>query len=68
MELEPLEFVLQFSNLLEVRLHLWVLASGVFHDLIDNQRGISQYVESLHAQSGSDLEFVDQPIVLRDII
>jgi hypothetical protein len=46
-ELEPVEFVFQASNLIAVGLHLRVAVVGVLHDLVDDELRVAASVEAL---------------------
>jgi hypothetical protein len=45
-ELEPVELVLQAPNLIAVGFHLWVVAVGVLHDLVDDELRVTSSVEA----------------------
>jgi hypothetical protein len=45
-ELEPVELVLQASNLIAVGFYLWVAVVGVLHDLVDDELRVATSVEA----------------------
>ena len=49
-EFEAIEFVLQPSDLLAVRIHLGVVVARLLQDLVDDQLGVASDVEASDAQ------------------
>ena len=53
-EFKAVEYVLQLSDFLAVRLHLGVVAARLLHDLVDDQLGVAPDVEASDAQIDGD--------------
>jgi hypothetical protein len=68
LELESMELVLKFSNVLAVSCHLRFDAVGFLHHLIDNELGIPSNFEVPNPYFESDPEPIEESLVLHDIV
>jgi hypothetical protein len=68
LELEPMEFVLEFFDSLAVSYHLRVDTVGFLHHLIDDELKIPSNLDTPNPYLESDLELVEESLVLRDIV
>jgi hypothetical protein len=62
------ELSLQISHGLTVRLHLWVHAILVLHDLIHDQLRVAPDLKAFDPELDSDSEPIDQGLVLGGVV
>jgi len=67
-KLEAVKFFLQTPDCFAVRIHLGVVAAGLFHDLVNDESGVASDVEPLDPKLDRDMETVEQGLVLRRIV
>jgi len=67
-KLEAVEFFLQTPDCFAIHVHLGVVATGLFHDLVDDEPGVASDVESLDPQLDRDVETINKGLILRHIV
>jgi hypothetical protein len=67
-ELNAVELVLKGPHGLAIRLHLVVVATRVFHDLVDHELRIPPHVEVFNAYLDGDLEAAKQGLVFDHVV
>jgi hypothetical protein len=67
-ELDAVKLVLEGPHSLAIRLHLVVVATRVFHDLVDHELRISPHIKAFDAYFDGDLEATKQGLVLGHVV
>jgi hypothetical protein len=68
MQLDSLEFALQFAHLLEIGVHKGAFAVGLLHDLVYHQLGVSVGVEPGCFELNGNMEAVDKALVFSHVV
>jgi hypothetical protein len=63
MQLDSLEFALQFAHLLAIGVHEGAFAVGHLHDLVYHQLGVTASIELGHSELNGDAKAVDEAII-----
>jgi hypothetical protein len=67
-KLDAIELVFEGSYGIAVCLHLVVVTTHVFHDLVDHELRVSPNVEALDARLNGDFEAAEEGLVLRHVV
>jgi hypothetical protein len=67
-QLEAVGLVFEGSHGSAVCFHLVIVATRVFHDLVNHEQRISPHVEALDAYLDGDLEAAEQGLVLSHVV
>jgi hypothetical protein len=67
-EFNAVELVLEGPHGLAIRLHLVVVATRVFHDLVDHELRVPPHVEAFDAYLDGDFESAKQGLILSHVV
>jgi len=67
-KLEAVKLFLRAPYCLAIRIHLGVVAAGLFLDLVDDESGVASDVEPLDPKLDRDMETVNKGLILRRIV
>jgi hypothetical protein len=68
MQINFLEFALQFAHLLAKGVHEGAFAAGLLHDLVYHQLGVTVSIEPGCSELNGDAKAVDKALVLNDVV
>ena len=65
---EAVELFLQAPDCFAVRVHLEVVAAGLFHDLVDDESGVASDVKPLDPELDRDMGTINKGLVLCRVV
>ena len=65
---KAVELFLQAPNYFAVRIHLGIMATRLFHDLVNDEPRVASDIEPPDPKLDRDVETVDKGLILRHVV